>query len=834
MTYWLDSTMADLRYGLRQLRRTPAVTLAILLSLAVGLGANAAIFSLLDAALLKPLPVADPGSLVIVEWTHHGFPEDAENINGYFRRIAGDRSQGSSVPAFVHRRLAREQTAFAALVGIVNPDAVAIATGEGPAEQVSLQYVSANFFQGLGVAPVAGRPFRDEDDRIGGEPVAIVSHRFWLTRLGGADLGDRRVRINNVPTLIAGVAPEGFFGLRAGQWTDVYAPLAAKAAFAQPSSGGQPRGENDRDWWVRQVARLRPGSEAAAAVSELNALFGGIVSADRAAAAPQLVTMPGRRGFDALGAADARALWILMLLVGVLLLLVCANVANLLLSRAVARQREFVVRIALGAGRRRLFRQHLIESVLVAAIGGAAGLVLGSAIAHYIHVLFQTGRDASSGFDLRLDLRVIAYTGTLSMLAACLFGLAPAASAARADLGEMLKAQTRSVSGGRLRLPRALVSVQIALCLTALVAGGLLGRSLVNLKLMEVGFDRENLAYASMSPARAGYSPDRIGPYADRVGDELARLPGVVRVSPVTTRLLSETGNHASLNIPGRPYQQGVGAFTNRVGGTYFETMRIPLLAGRLLAPGDSRTDGGAVVVDDLFVRRYFPEGNPLGRRFGFGPKGTHTHEIVGVVGHTRYFGLRGDEVPNLYQPYKPDGTVHFAIRTSMDAAALAGAVRQAVASVDPAVPLTEFRTQAALIDRVLRTDRLLSFVSAGFGLLALTLAAVGLGALLAYTVARRTNEIGVRMALGAAAGDVVRMVVRDSLWMVGAGVILGLPCAYAIARVLRSMLFRLEPFDVRIMAASLVVLGLVAIFAAWIPARRAARIDPVVALRAE
>jgi predicted permease len=491
------------------------------------------------------------------------------------------------------------------------------------------------------------------------------------------------------------------------------------------------------------------------------------------------------------------------------------------------------VRLALGAARTRLFRQHLIESAVLALLGGGAGLALGYVFAQSIHLLFQSGRDASSAFDLQLDLRILVYTSALAMLTALLFGLAPAVRAARAGLSDALKAQTRSVMGGRLRLPRIVVSIQIALCLAALVAAGLLGRTLENLKWTDLGFDRENVVYASLSPARAGYSAERVAPYIDRVREELARLPGVLRVSPVSFRMLSSMGNNGRVNFPGRPYGDAYRANRNTVSDGFFETVGIPLIAGRTLERRDMRPDSQAVVVDESFASRFFPNENPLGRRFGLSDKENDRYEIVGVVGNSRYNSLRDEMYPTIYEPYRPGDTIHFAMRTTMDSARLAESVRKAVASVDPAVPLTEFHTQTALIDRLLRTERLLGFVSGAFGVVALTLAAIGLGGLLAYAVARRTNEIGVRMALGASARDVIRMVLRDSLSMVGAGVLIGLPCAYAIANILKTALFRLEPLrDPWTAVFSFAALSAVALIAAWVPARRAARIDPMTALR--
>jgi predicted permease len=841
---WLDSAVKDARYGVRQLRRTPALTLAVVLSLAVGIGANTAIFSLVDAAILRPLPVHDPNALRVVEWTNDGFPKNAHNINGDYDRLPAGRFKGSSVPAYLYRRLAAEQTVFQALIGIADADAVAVAFESAPAEQVSLQYVSGNFFQGVGSAPVLGRAFRDDEDRVGEEPVVIVSHRFWMRHVAKGSvettggLLNSRVRINNMTARVVGVAAPGFFGLRAGEWTDVYAPLAAKVAFRTGQAAHEPRIEDDFDWWVRMVGRLKPDVPEDAARTQIAGQFRLMAAPEgvtlEPTKIPELMTVPGRHGLDALNDRDTSALWTLMVLVAVLLLIVCANVANLLLARAVGRDRESSVRLALGAARMRLFRQHLIESAVLALLGGGAGLWLGFVLAESIHALFETGRGPGNAFDLQVDLRVLSYTGALSILTAFLFGLAPAMRAGRAELGDSLKSQTRSVVRGGLGLPRALVSIQIALCLTALVAAGLLGRSLANLKWTDLGFARENLVYASVSPARAGYPPERMGPYVDRVREELTKLPGVVRVSPVGTRLLSGGGNNGRMNLPGRPWDDTHRANLNKVADGYFETMGMPVIAGRAIERSDIRPDAEAVVVDEVFARMYFPNENAVGRRLGLDGTSNNNHVIVGVVGNSRYNSLRGEMYPTIYEPYSPGGTVHFAIRTGIDGSSLGESVRQAVASVDPAVPLTEFHTQSQLIDRLLRTERLLGILSGAFGVVALTLSAIGLGGLLAYAVARRTNEIGVRMALGAGARDVVRMVLRDSLCMVGIGVLVGLPCAYAIGKMLKTALFRLEPLDPWTTAVSLTALVSVALAAAWIPARRASRIDPVVALRQE
>jgi predicted permease len=834
---WLESAWRDARYGVRQLRRTPALTIAVLLSLAIGIGANTAIFSLVDAAILKPLPVSDPSSLAVLEWTHQEFPPGVHNINGEFRRIAGGRRQGSSVSAAVYRRFAREQTTFATIVGIADPDTIAITVPPSLAEQLSVQYVSGNFFQGVGVAPIVGRGFSDDDDRVGAEPVVIVSHRWWLNRLGGDRTAlNRGILVNHVPARIVGVAPASFFGLHAGQWTDVFAPLAARVAF-QPPPPGQPVAEDDHDWWVRQLARLKPGTTAQAATAEAAGLFRRLAmseGADGKAVPPELVSVPGRHGFNWLGERDRNALWMLSMMVGVLLLIVCVNVANLLLSRSVARQRESAMRLALGASRLRLFRQHVIESTVLATLGGAAGLGVGYALAVATHGLFQAGLTANNAFDLHIDPRILAYTAGISMITALLFGVAPSMRAAAADLHDTLKAQTRSVIGGRFRIARLLVALQIGLCLAALMCAGLLARTLDSLTRVDLGFEREHLAYVSMSPARSGYTPDRMGPYADRIRDALLRIPGVTRVSSLSFRPLASMGNNGSITFAGRPSDPSHRANLNSVGDGFFETMGIPIVAGRAIQARDIHPDATVAVVDKIFVERYSPNENPIGRRFGYG-QDDNRFEIVGVVGNSRYNTMRGDVYPTVYEPFVPSrGPVRFAIRAALDPAALADDVRRAVASVDPTVPVTEFHTQTALVDRMLRSERLLSVVATAFGVIALTLAAIGLGGLLAYTVARRTNEIGVRVALGAAANDVVGLVLRDSLSMVGAGLVVGAPLAYMMARMLSTWLFSVEPFDPLTMAASAAILITVGFVAAWLPARRAAHVDPLIALRAE
>lgn len=844
-----ESIALDTRYGLRQLLKAPIVTLAVVLSLAVGIGANTAVFGLLDAAILKPLPVPEPDRLAVIDWTNaDGFPAFVSSISGSPADAPNGGVGASSISAPAYRALVREQTGFEAIVGISMPDEVAASVGTAPAQTVDLQYVSANFFQGLNVSPLLGRAFRPEEDDAGESAAVVVSHRFWTSRLGGStDALGRSIRVNDVTVRVVGVAPPGFFGLRAGQWTDLYAPLAARSTLERTPGSADP--EDATYWWVRPVGRLMPDGSQSGAMAQLNSLFAREVAAiagpdSDSSSIPELRASPGARGFDALDEQSRTALWLLMVLVG-LLLIVCANVANLLLSRSEARQSESALRLALGARPARLFRQQSIECAMLALVGGAAGLTIGVVLANAIHDLFHSGGSASSAFALQMDIRVIGYTTTLSMVAALLFGLSPVFRASRARLGPTLVASSRSIAGGRLRGPGMLVSAQFALCLGALVAAGLLGGTLQRLTQIDLGFEPNNLVYATVNPWLNGYSAERVESYTRDVQRRLEELPGVTAVSRLQVRPLEGGGNFAPANISGRSPRTNTSgpdpaSFTmsNYVGPGIFETLGIPIQAGR--AP--TRLDGDGVVVDERFAERFFDGQDALGRRFGIGaPSNDDNYEIVGIARDTVSWRLRGESLPTVYVPdaavqstVQSTDAIHFAVRTALDPEQLLESIRTAVSSVDESVPVTQMRTQAELLDRLLRTERLLAFLSAGFSLIAILLAGIGLAGLLAYSVARRTNEIGLRMALGAGPDRVVRMVMRASMRMVVPGLVIGIPLAYAIAKLLESSLYELAPSDPATMAASVLVLLAISIVASLLPARRAANTAPMAALREE
>ena len=841
---WLESLAQDVRYGLRQMRRAPLLTAAVILSLVVGIGANTAIFTIVDAALLKALPVRDPGSLVLLEWTSDGWPHAL--VHGHtgstFGHPAGQMRATSLAPG-IHRRLSRVQEAFAALIGFSDANAASIGLTGRPADQISLQYVSDNFFQELGVVPVRGRAFAQDDDHVGAEPVLVVSHRFWQRVFGGTDdaIG-QTVRVNGVTASVVGVAAPGFFGVEIGEWVDAYAPLAARVSLT-PRPADVPAAEDDTIWWVRQIGRLRAGDEREAATSRLNADFQRLAVPSGATIeptqVPRLVSAPARRGFDPVGGDTATALWALLFLVGVVLLIVCANVANLLLARALARQRESAVRLALGAGRGRLMRQSLVESALLALIGAGLGLYAGHVLAGAFHALITDGF-ATRALDLRIDARVAGFTAGVSLVTALFFGLAPAMRLTRAHPNPTLQAGSRTIVAGYLRLPRILVAAQIALCLTVLVTASLLGRSLTNLREVDLGFERDNLLYVSVNPWRAGMQADQVGPYVDRLRAQIAAVPGVRHVATIASRPLSGSTSSGPANLPGRPFRDDGSdqVLLNELGEGGLEALGIRLLSGRTLDARDIRAGAEAVLVDERFVQQFFPDRYPVGQRFGLGRESSNQHEIIGIVRSSRYHSLRTAPWPVFYRPHVPaerrGRDVHLAVRVAGDVSYVAPAIRLAAAHVDPGIPIMDLVTQTALIDRLLTTDRLLGLTSAAFGAVALVLAAVGLAGLLGYVVARRTGEIGVRMVLGAAPRDIAGMVMRDCLWLLGVGIVAGLPAAWAVSRGLGGVLYGVELSDLGPIVLSLLVLTSVGALSAWVPARRAARLDPMVTLKGE
>ncbi len=839
MGHHLETLWQDLRYGLQMLRRNPGFTAVAALSLALGIGANTAIFSLMDAVLLKMLPVKNPEQLVFLE--RRGVRKDAKEGSGlsyaFFEQLRAQREAIAGVCAFDDRwRL-----------NVVV---------DGQAEVAQGQLVSGGFFATLGVNALLGRILTEDDDKIpGGHPVAVISYNYWQRRFArDPAISGKSVAVNGYPFTIIGVTPPDFFGVTVGESPDLWAPAMMRAQFFPGDSIEQyfnSRLEN-------VLARLKPE------VTEQQALAVLTVVLQQTLAAPSssqllpeeqqslreqgIALRPASRGFSSLREQFSEPLRILMAAVGLILLIACANVANLLLARATARKKEIAVRLALGASRIRLIRQLLTESMLLALIGGALGLLFAWWGSGFLLALVGSGRDPVF-LKLTLDLRVLGFTAAASLLAGVLFGLAPAWRATRVDLTPALKDAARgSGASSRLGLGKTLVVVQVALSLLLLIGAGLFARSLGKLKSLDAGLNRENVLLISTDPEMIGYLRGRqIADLYQRMLERIKAIPGVRSTSLSPQGLLSTSGTNTSVFVQGRAERPEDNPsspdpmnmpFAGEVGPEYFETVGMTILRGRGLTVHDGENAPRVAVINETFARYYFGDENPLGRRFGLGPETSGQIEIVGVVKDAKYNSLREPALRTYYVPYfqysdRWGGTT-FQIRTAADPTGVIAAIRQAAREIDANLPLYNVKTLAKQVDESLAQERLIGAVSSFFGLLALLLAAIGLYGIMAYAVSQRTHEIGVRMALGAHRGAVLRMMLRQGMKLVLIGVGLGIAASLAVTRVIASQLFVVTPTDPVTFIGAPILLLIVALLACFAPARRATKVDPLDAIRCE
>ena len=850
----MGSLAQDLRYGFRMLLKSKAFTAVAVLSLALGIGANTAIFSLIDAVLLKPLPVKNPNELVIFDWLSGPNPM-ARSISGYMNMNAGNGMQSSTAFAYepfkqfnAHSETLSDVFAFAAI------EQLNVNVG-GRSEIASGQVVSGGYYAGLGVQAVAGRTLTDSDDQDSAEPVAVISYRYWQRRFGldPAALG-ASVNFNGVPFTIVGVTPRGFEGaLEIGNSPDVSMALNMEPRI---NKGGSLLREPG-NWWLLMMGRLKAGATADQARSNLEGIFQQSAIEDRQASksdvgheepgppdVPNLRVFPGSQGQVEARREYSQPLMILMAVVGLTLLIACANVANLLLARGATRQKEMAVRMALGASRMRLIRQLLTESVLLALLGGLLGVLF----AYYGKDILLTLRPWGGGpleIDLKLDLRILGFTAGVSLLTGVIFGIAPALRSARLDLNPALKDGARSVIGGSgFKLTKALVVVQVALSLVLLVGAGLFVRTLHNLHSVDLGFNRHNLLLFRVDPQLSGYKKAQIGRLYEELIEHIQAVPGVVHVSLSRHALLSGGANIRNAFVEGQPApserpSMRDATWVQSVRSNFFETMEIPIVAGRGFTPQDDERAPKVAVINQRMAHRYFGDESPLGKRFGFrSAEHSKDLEIVGVARDAKYSSVRGDVPFTAYQPYAQEsaslGQMNFEVRTGGDPTALAGAIREAVSEVDKNVPLFDVRTQSQQADQSLAQERLFATLSTFFGLLALVLACIGLYGVMAFAVARRTNEIGIRMALGATAPRVGRMVMRETMLLVLVGIAIGLGVAVAVTRLIEGMLFGLAANDPVTISFAALLMILVAALAGYLPARRAAKVDPMIALRYE
>jgi predicted permease len=805
----------DVAYAFRQLRRQPGFTAVVVLTLALGLGANTALFSVVDAVLLRPLPVQDPARLVLFQWTSGPSPAVGYLTGEWWQEPATGRLTASSFsyPAFEAFR--DRSTTLAATFAWAELWRASLSV-DGEAELAAGQLVSGGYYSGLGVPAILGRTITLEDDRDGAELVAVISHGYWQRRFGGApDVIGRRGTLDGRPFTIVGVSPRGFSGtLPVGRLADLSVPLLAWHA------PGEPYLSKPAWFWLQVMGRLQPRASAAQAETEMAPRLASAL-AGRAGDEPRLRLSDGSQGLTRRRQEQRQPLLVLAAVTGLVLLMACATVAGLLLARGAARQREIGVRLALGAGRHRIVQQLLAESTVLAAFGG----VVGVALAFWTKDALVASLMQEGAPEVALDGRALAFLGVTSVVTAILSGLAPALRATRVDLTRDLREGERA--GARLGLGRTLVVAQVALSLVLLVGAGLFLRTLRNLTGVETGLAAEGVHLFKVHAIVSGKAESL--DLSRRLLARFQALPGV-RAAGVSAHQL-DTTDRTRVTIEGRGPASGGDEFANvnRVGGDFFAALGIPMRAGRAIGSQDDVGTPPAMVINEAFARVYFPEHDPLGRR-------VNGAEVVGMTADTRYGALRDPTPPAMFLPafQQAQGSFCFQVRTVPSLGPLAPLLRQAVRDVAPTAALYDLTTPREQVEGSLSQERLLAGLTSFFGALTLSLASLGLYGLMAYAMGRRTREIGVRMALGARPADVLRMALGGGLRLVLAGAALGVAGALVLTRLTTSVLYGVTPSDPLTIAAATLLLGGVTLLACWFPARRAARVDPTVALRYE
>ena len=829
---WLERLWQDLRYAARILRKSPGFTLVAVFSLALGIGANTALFSVVDAAMLKSLPVRDPGELRQMSWLAADNAEQPfHSYSGSTFHSSGGPPGGTSFSYPAYELLRDHVPQFSDTIGYAG--AQVNVTGRGASEVAIGWFVSGNYFSGLGVRPFAGRLLQPADDAPGAPAVAVLSYQYWAERfaLDPKVLG-LQIAINRKAATVVGIAAPGFEGLEPGSKTDVFVPMTQVPELA-PSwhSLGEPF-----TWWVQVFARMRPRVANAAAEGAAQAVltahvrdYAGPGYIGQRRAPLRIRLRAGGRGDGGLLDYAAGRIYVLDAIVGMVLLVACVNLAHLLLARSATRRRELAIRLSVGAGRARLIRQLLTESLLLAGLGGMAGL----AVAQGLVDLLGRSVFGSSGVlipDARVDTRALGFAFLIALLAAVLSGLFPAWRATRVDSGPSLKGA--SLLRNAFAVSRALIAAQVALSLLLLVGAGLFVRTLVQLTEVDLGFSPSHLLVFRTDASHSGYKGDRLAEAYARIREKIEAIPGVVSVGLSRNSLIAGQEFSDDVTLPAdspRPGQK-LHVFFMPCSDSFLETMRIPLKLGR----GFKDTDGNVVVVNETFVKNYFlPGTDPIGRSIAGNPE----IEIVGVAQDAHYSSVRAAVPPTLYFPYAPDpdlGGMSYAIRIAVDPATVAPAVRRAVSEVDDSIPVDRLRTMQQQIDLSLGSEHTLAELVSAFGLAAAVLAAIGLYGVMAYAVARRTSEIGIRMALGANGRSVAWLVVRDSVWMIGAGLAVGIPAALALSGFVRGMLYGITPQDPWSILGAVALMATAGVMAAWIPARKASRVDPMTALRSD
>jgi predicted permease len=837
---WEDDMVQDLRFAIRLLLKNRGFTLVAVLSLALGIGANTAIFSVLDAVLLKSLPVYQPEQLVLFgngqsSGASIGFPNGSSDLFSYpfYQQVR----QGSAVFSDVAAVLSLTWEVH----GSVNTGAMS-----GEVIPINVKLVSGAYFPVLGVNARLGRTLTYEDDQIaGGHPVTVISHSWWQRRLGAdPSVIGKTVTIDQVVYTIVGVTPREFFGTTVGEEPDVWISLAMEKQIPPAHWNGR---TNPMFRSLNLIGRLKDGVITSQANAEVNLRFNQFLQAQAGAqptaerlqeiAKAYVELTPAGRGLSDLRRQFSLSLRILMAVVLVVLLIACANVANLLLARTTARQKEFAARLAIGAGRVRLVRQLFTESLLLASLGGVAGIFLAWWGSRLLVLMASSGPQALP-LDVRPNLRILAFTLIGSLLSAVVFGTGPALRASRIEPATVLRGGKGTVrAGAESFLGKTIVLAQVALSLLLLVGAGLFVRTLINLERVPTGFDQQNVMLFKIDTSTLGLKEEKISPLLREVEDKVRAVPGVSGAAFSFFVFNQGQWSGPAYTSDGTEQNGERRVVKNNVVGVdYFDVMGVPLLYGRKFGPHDTDKTQKVAIVSQKMAERFFPTSSALGKRFGIdGPNSGNQIEIVGVVKDARYGDLTEEFGPMAYYPYaqSPQALDNFVVRfTSTDTAV--PAVRQAIKQVNQNLPIDEVISLSDHVGRSLVQQKLIARLASFFGLLALLLACVGLYGVLSYGVARRTNEIGIRMALGAQSRDVLWLVLRQALLLVVGGVIVGLGAAYYATRIAEQLLFGLKPTDLTTQVGATLLLVLVATLAGYLPARRASRVEPMVALRDE
>jgi len=845
---WCEQLLQDFRYALRTALHNRAFTALAALSLALGIGANTAIYSFLEAILLRSLPVSDPASLAVLNW-HAPRPKSEGfvmySMSGHTYDDGKGGGTGGIFPYHAFEVFRQNGSALSVLFAFY-PARDLNLTSNGQSDLSRGEYISGDYFRGLGVPPAAGRLILADDDRAGAPPVAVISHAFSEKRFGGpAGAPGQSILVNNVPFAVVGVTPPEFFGVDPSSVPDIYLPMHTNLLLETDRRWGAAAAyRNDNHYWIEIMGRLRSGATLEQAQKILAPLFSHWVESTAAndrerANLPQLELQPGVRGIDRLRRLYSKPLYVLLAMVALILAIACSNVANLLLARAASRRREIALRLSVGAGRARVVRQLLTESLVLAVTGGTLGVLFAIWGIRFLTVLLVNG---DANFRVRVDLSwpVLTAAAALSFLTGIIFGLVPALQATRVEVMPALK-ETRS--GREARTPRwrvtfghTFVVAQVALSLLLLAGAGLFVRTLANLQSIELGFNRENILLFKMNPRQAGHQDPEVYTFYSDLLRRFRAIPGV-RDATLSNSPLVGAGSGFPVSVPGEKPDDA-----NRimaVGPGYFRTMQIPLLAGRDIEERDGPGSPLVAVVSERFAQINFPGRNPLGEHLTMTPRDVpHDAVIAGVAKNAHYGGLKEESPPVIYFPYnhglEPKYAMTFALRTAGDPLRYVKTVREIVHRADSRVPLAGVESQTAQIDHTINQEILFAELCSCFATLALVIAGVGLYSTVSCAVSRRTGEIGIRMALGAQRGSVTWMVLREVLVLAIVGLVVSVPAAWAASKVVASFLFGMKPNDPLALTLAFTTLFVSAVVAGYVPAWKASRIDPTAALRHE